>query len=112
MRYHEIIELYEARMNPNALKRFLNSPEADGILAGFEAELIFSDRLELGSTKSMNERVSDIDDACDFFNYTNDAQLRSRLEEDYSDYCTETLMAEFKNDEEEMVIPKLLVHIV
>ena len=51
----------------------------------------------------MNERVSDIDDACDFFNYTNDAQLRSRLEEDYSDYCTETLMAEFKNDEEEHI---------
>ena len=39
MRYHEIIELYEARMNPNALKRFLNSPEAEQKAMSFPNQL-------------------------------------------------------------------------
>ena len=59
MRYHEITELYEARMNPNALKRFLNSPAANGIRAGFEAELIFPDVIEAEGFSSMDdERTS------------------------------------------------------
>lgn len=46
MRYDQLIkhedqQLDETSMSPSTLRAFMNSPEADGIRAGFEAELIF-----------------------------------------------------------------------
>ena len=35
-------ELFELKMSPSSLNKFADSPEAQGIRAGFEAELIFS----------------------------------------------------------------------
>ena len=95
MRYHEITELYEARMNPNALKRFLNSPAANGIRAGFEAELIFPDMITPDGISLMDdERTSNytIDEIADYFN---SPKLRNDLENSYDDYCYTRLKDEF-----------------
>ena len=45
MRYKQLLseqQLDELRMNPRSLQKFASSPEAQGIRAGFEAELIFT----------------------------------------------------------------------
>ena len=45
MRYRHLLseeQLDELRMSPGALKKFAASDEAEGILAGFEAELVFT----------------------------------------------------------------------
>ena len=97
MRYHEITELYEARMNPNALKRFLNSPAANGIRAGFEAELIFPDMITPDGISLMDdERTSNytIDEIADYFN---SPKLRNDLENSYDDYCYTHLNDEFND---------------
>ena len=50
MRYKQFLKLLEAkqrqidelRMNPTTLQQFGSSDEAKGIMAGFEAELVFT----------------------------------------------------------------------
>ena len=41
MRYNEIKQIDEVRMGKSDLARFLSSPQAKPIRAGFESELIF-----------------------------------------------------------------------
>ena len=45
MRYKHLLseeQLDELRMSPGSLRAFADSPEAEGIQAGFEAELVFT----------------------------------------------------------------------
>lgn len=68
-------QLDEVRMGTSDLEAFVNSSEAQGIKAGFEAEMCFvgkggsqTDYDNQEEDWDQDERVSDIDDACNFFN--------------------------------------------
>ncbi len=77
MRYRELLseqQLDELRMSPGALRKFAASPAAQGIQAGFEAELIFPGLLEGGfydpeiePDYDQDERATSIDEVVDFF---------------------------------------------
>lgn len=82
MRYEQIIpltlteqqDLMEVKMSPSALKKFIASPEARGILAGFEAEMIFSGLArepdyESEEDFSEDRRARSISDVADFFRH-------------------------------------------
>lgn len=73
----ESVDLMEVNMSPSALKQFANSPEAKGIQAGFEAEMIFpgmggsGDDSDAEYPEADDESVRDIDDAVRFFSEDN-----------------------------------------
>jgi hypothetical protein len=68
-------ELDEVAMSPGALTQFLNSPAAEGIRAGFEAEVIFAEVLsdvsnfdgESEPDYDSDETAYDIDQVAEFF---------------------------------------------
>ena len=65
-------QLDEVRMSPTSLKQFADSPEAQGIKAGFEAEVIFRGRGGSGESESqayydIDSRARSIDDVIEFF---------------------------------------------
>jgi Putative amidoligase enzyme len=63
MRYQHIIQqLDEVRMAPSNLKQFANSPEAEGIMAGFEAEVIFRGANDNSSSYEESEPDYDADE--------------------------------------------------
>jgi hypothetical protein len=98
--------LDEVEMSPSAFRRFLNSPEAEGIRAGFEAELIFRDTKngdddeEYEPDYDTDERAYSIESVIDFFqggdgigrNAAN--RLRNSMYEDWQDWQRES----FYND--------------
>lgn len=106
MKFEQIIpeqKLDEVRMAPSNLDQFIRSPEAQGIMVGFEAELIFEG---IGSSGpdydsdpepdySEDRRARDIDDIIDFFddgNYNSSRDLRNlreALNEGYFDWFLE-----------------------
>ena len=65
--------LDEVKMSPGALRKFAASPEAKGIMAGFEAELIFRDTQhddddgDMEADMDADERPYSIDHVIDFF---------------------------------------------
>ena len=76
MRHKEFLtskQLDEVRMSPTALKKFADSPEAENIMAGFEAELYFRDVIHDHSDwdyemdLDRDEIADDIDEICNFF---------------------------------------------
>ena len=95
MRYYQI-KLDEVRMAPSNLKQFANSKEAEGIMAGFEAEVIF--RGANGSNYSeesepdydLDQRTRGISSVVNFFEgngeYNSDDDLRRLEEELQNDY--------------------------
>ncbi len=94
-------ELTEVKMSPAEFQKFLKSPEAEGIRAGFEAELIFRDTQSDpdGSGESepdwdMDERAYSIDDIIDFFTSADNGigpgsarRLQDQLMDSFSDYA-------------------------
>jgi hypothetical protein len=65
-------DLLEVKMSPGELKKWADSDEAEGIQAGFEAELIFRDAGEgeeedYEADYDMDERAYSIDGVVDFF---------------------------------------------
>jgi len=95
MRYYQI-QLDEVRMASSNLKQFANSKEAEGIMAGFEAEVMF--RGKNGENESeesepdydLDKRTSGIMSVVNFFEgngeYNSDNDLRKLEEELLNDY--------------------------
>ena len=101
-------ELMEVEMSPSAFRRFLNSPEAEGIRAGFEAELIFRNTqsdAEGGESEpdyDMDEQTGSIDDIIDFFRGGDDGisrataeRLRNELYEQFMDWTRDSFHESF-----------------
>jgi hypothetical protein len=115
---NESEQLDEVRMSPSALRKFANSPEAEGIMAGFEAELIFRDTVgddddqEMEADMDYDERPSSIEDVIDFFSNDDygyglsDRQadrLRDQLDEAYFEWRDDQIIREFDQVSEDLV---------
>jgi vacuolar-type H+-ATPase subunit H len=96
MKIHEVLS--EVAMNTSVFNQFLQSKEAAGIRAGFEAELCFAINVDGGGESEidydMDESCADIDDICRFFGAGDNSRgdirrLRDSLNEDYSEYNDE-----------------------
>jgi hypothetical protein len=111
-------ELDEVNMSPSALEKFATSKEAQGIRAGFEAELIFRDTQ--GESEEMDpepdydadERAYSIQQVIEFFEndewgYGLSNRQRNRLEEEldeaYMTWRDEQMMRDFKDEAEDLV---------
>jgi hypothetical protein len=111
-------ELDEVNMSPGALEKFAASKEAQGIRAGFEAELIFrdtqgeSDEEDPEPDYDADERAYSISQVIEFFDndeygYGLGDRERNRLEENldetYMNWRDEQMTSDFRNDAEDLV---------
>jgi hypothetical protein len=121
LEYQQIKEqdLDEVNMSPGALEKFAASKEAQGIRAGFEAELIFRDTqgddeddYDMEPDYDMDERAYSVQQVIEFFSNDDwgyglsDRQIRSlenELDETYMNWRDEQMMEDFKNDAEDLV---------
>ena len=111
MRYKHLLseqQLDELRMSPGSLRQFSQSKEAQGIQAGFEAELVFrglggSDG-EQEPNYDADERAYSIDDIIQFFSNDDDGfglsdreerQLYNQLDEEWMEYFDEQMYEEW-----------------
>jgi hypothetical protein len=119
----ESTQLDEVRMAPSNLMQWATSPEAQGIRAGFEAELIFRDTTNNGDSDydmepdyDMDERCRSISQVIDFFSngeYSNlsdrqQSRLQDDLDESYMNWIDDEMRKAFR-DEQEDLIKKVLV---
>ena len=112
-----VIKLDEVRQAPSNLKQFAKSEAAKGIMAGFEAELVFKDAKEGGYGYDESEpdydedrRTRSIDDICDFFEGNGDwnsgreiNDLRDSLSNDFFEYMAEASSEHFFANETSIV---------
>lgn len=115
MRYKHLLteqQLDELRMSPSALRQFAQSPEAEGIKAGFEAELIFpglgdSDGGDSEPDYDADERAYSIEDIINFFEYDDYGyglsgreadRLRNDLDEQWMEYFDEAMYEEWHGE--------------
>ena len=120
MRFYQIQQLAEQqldelRMGGADFKRFLSTPLAKSMRAGFEAEVIFRDVLDSSdyenSEPDMNEdvRANDIDGIIDFFSngdYMSRRELdrlREELDESYMEFDSERMYEEFADEAQERI---------
>lgn len=122
MRYLELLteeQLDELRMSPSSLRQFGNSSEAQGIMAGFEAELVFTGLGGEGKYDEdpepdydADERCHSIDDVINFFSndeygyatYGRDLDnLQDGLDEKYMEWVDEQMYDAFRNEREDLV---------
>ena len=123
MRYKQLLseqQLDELRMNPSTLKQFARSPEAEGIMAGFEAELVFTglggdsdyDDYDMEPDMDADERCRSLGQVVDFFE--NDEwgyglssrqaeKLREELDEMYFEWSDEKMYDEFRDEQEDLI---------
>jgi hypothetical protein len=116
-------QLDEVKMSPSALQKWANSDAAQGIRAGFEAELIFRDTAsgddsdyEMEPDYDMDERCRSIQQVIDFFNNgeygglsdRQQSRLQDDLDESYFEWFDEEMRKAFR-DEQEDLIKKVLV---
>ena len=111
-------QLDEVKMSPGALRKFAASPEAEGIMAGFEAELIFRDTQhddddgDMEADMDADERPRSISDVIEFF--SNDdhgyglseraaTRLQDRLDEAYFEWRDEQIMNDFDREADDLV---------
>jgi hypothetical protein len=114
----ESADLDEVKMSPSALEKFVTSKEAQGIRAGFEAELIFrdtqgeSDEMDPEPDYDADERAYSISQVIEFFDndeygYGLSDRQRNRLEEQldetYMLWRDEQMTSDFRNEAEELV---------
>ena len=130
MRYQDILqalkeqELLEVEMSPGSLRKWAASSEAEGIRAGFEAEMIFvnvqgqySGGYGTGDTATNNydadERARSIDQVVEF--YSNDdhyvglsrreqESLESKLRDEYLEWVDDQVMANWDQDNFEEIM--------
>ena len=106
MKFDEIKQLDEVRMASSNLNQFLNSPRAEGMRSGFEAELIFSglgepdyDNAEYVNDYDYDERTRSIDNIINFFSENMGGsdlnELRDSLVNDYLEWRDEKTMTDF-----------------
>jgi RNA polymerase sigma factor (sigma-70 family) len=115
--------LDEVAMSPGALQKWAKSPEAQGIRAGFEAELIFRDTTndddddgEMEPDYDYDERARSVSQVIDFFNGGDfgglgprqESQLQDGLDNQYIEWMDERMYDAFR-DEQEDLIKKVLV---
>jgi hypothetical protein len=114
--------LDEVKMSPSSLMKWARSPEAEGIRAGFEAELIFRDTnnngdddYEMEPDYDQDERCRSLDQVVDFFeggdygiSSRQAERLREQLDESYYEWYDEQMHRAFR-DEAEDLIKKVLV---
>ena len=112
-----IQQLDEVRMAHSNLMQWAKSPEAQGIRAGFEAELIFRDATNNGDSDYEMEPDYDMDERChslgqvvDFFengDYGISSQqadrLREQLDEAYYEWNDEQMYKDFKDEAEDLI---------
>ena len=89
-------ELDEVAMSPGALNQFLSSPAAEGIRAGFEAEVIFAEILadvsnfdgESEPDYDSDETAYDIDQIAEFFAQGSESRgrVREQLLQSYNNW--------------------------
>jgi hypothetical protein len=122
MRFYQIQQLSEQqldelRMGGRDFKRFLSTPLAKSMRAGFEAEVIFRDALDSsdydGETEpnmNMDERANDIDDIIEFFSggdgYMSRGELerlREELSESYMEFDSERMYEEFSSEADDRI---------
>ena len=123
MRYYEIQRLIEQqqldelRMGGGDFAKFLETPLAKSMRAGFEAEVIFrgvNDAIdydgELEPDMDQDERAYDIDGIIDFFSggdgYMSRRELdrlRSELDESYMEFDSERMYEEFTGDADDLI---------
>ena len=125
MRYKHLLseeQLDEIRMSPGALRKFAASPEAEGIRAGFEAELVFTglgadDDQEWEPDYDADERAYSIQGVVDFF--SNDDwgygmsdreanRLEERLSEAYYEWYDDQMYREFREEADNLVLKVIL----
>jgi hypothetical protein len=122
MRFKQLLseqQLDELRMNPKSLRQFADSPESQGIQAGFEAELVFTG---LGGEPEYDEdpepdydadeRCHSIDDVVNFFSndeygyatYGRDlTNLQDGLDEKYMEWVDDQMYSAFRDEREDLV---------
>jgi RNA polymerase sigma factor (sigma-70 family) len=112
-----VAQLAEVRMAPSNLKQFANSPEAEGIQAGFEAELIFRDTqrnddddYEMEPDYDQDERCRSLGQVVDFFESGDYGlgsrqaeRLREQLDEAYYEWFDEQMHRDFKEEAEDLI---------
>jgi hypothetical protein len=117
MELRQFQTLDEVRMAPSDLKRFAASPEAQGIRAGFEAELIFKglgepEYDEMEPDMDYDERAYSIQQVIDFFQNDDwgyglsDSQARrveNELDEMYMEWREDQIREDFKHDSEDLI---------
>ena len=115
-------ELEEVAMSPGSLKSWAASDVGQSMMAGFEAELVFSgvntgsdDSGEMEPDYDYDPRADDIDRIMDFFTDGVMSGIdsrpesrsyriaRSQLEEDYFEWLSEHIAEEFSSQEEDLI---------
>lgn len=106
MKFDEIKQLDEVRMAQSNLNQFLNSPRAEGMRSGFEAELIFSelgetdyDNVEYVNDYDENPPTNNIDDIIEFYSENMGGsdlrELREKLYNNYLEWRDEQTINDF-----------------
>lgn len=119
MRYREFKlteqQLEELKMSPSSLGAFAKSPVAQGIQAGFEAEIIFpgmggvgdDDDGDMEPDYDYDERCNSIDDIIRFFEYDDygfgmsqreSSRLYDQLTDAYQEFADEQIHSEFRDE--------------
>ena len=112
-------ELEEVSMSPSSLKAFSASDMASGMMAGFEAELVFSGvggdsddyEPEYEPDYDQDERSRSIESVIDFFSSGDFAdlsgweerRLRDQMLNDYMEWRDEQLMDDWDNDQDDYI---------
>jgi hypothetical protein len=108
-------DLEEVAMSPSSLRAFANSPAAEGMQAGFEAELIFTglgDGEELEpeweADYDYDPRPDNIEEIIDFFQSGDfgdlsgrrEREVRDRMINEYSEWLDEKMMEDWAVDQD------------
>ena len=112
-------QLDEVRMAPSNLQQWAKSPEAQGIRAGFEAELIFrdtnsgdNDNSDMEPDYDMDERCRSINQVVEFFqsddygyglNERQAARLQDNLDEQYMEWLDEQMYSSWRDERDELI---------
>jgi len=111
-------QLDEVAMSPSALQQWAKSPAAQGIRAGFEAELIFRDTTndddddgEMEPDYDYDERARSVSQVIDFFNGGDygglsdrqEGRLQDGLDEQYMEWQDERMRDAFDEEAEDLI---------
>lgn len=124
MKYEQLInsqqeQLDEVSMSPSNLQKFMNSPEAEGIRAGFEAELIFpglggsgysEDDYESEPDYDYDERAVSISQIINFFrggegflSSRRAEQLQEEMLESYYEWRDDKIISDFESEAVDLI---------
>jgi hypothetical protein len=112
-------QLDEVKMSPSALQQWANSDAAQGIRAGFEAELIFrdtnsgdDDNSDMEPDYDMDERCRSINQVVEFFQSDDYGyglserqanRLQENLDEQYMEWMDEQMYSSWRDERDELI---------